>query len=436
MSRLQLIWSRLRSSFWFLPSLIFAASIAVAVGLIEADNTGAQSWMEGWPRIFGAGAAGARGMLSTIAGSMITIVGITFSMTLVTLALASSQYTSRILRNFMADRVTQIALGTFAGIYIYCLIVLRTIRGGENEFVPSVAVSFGVLLAIGGIGILIYFIHHIASSIQASSIIAAVTEETLASIDRLLPKKGDDAPQASPAQVPKSVALRWQPVYTDRIGYLQSVDTDALVAWAQANDAVVRMERGIGEFVAAGSVLVSFSSYTQSAGEHRGTFERAYNIDRYRTIDQDPGFGIRQIVDIALRALSPSVNDTTTAVMCVDYLSAILAHLTTRNFPPVGRCKDGKLVLIAKHPTFEFLLTESLDQIRGSGKGNPAILSRLVFAVEAVAAATDDSNYRKALHVNLQRIAEMGDSLESPCDRAEFEQLFARVDAVVSPDHV
>ena len=180
MNKLKRFWSNLRASFWFVPSLIVAVSIALAVALIEVDSTGSEQWLARWPRLFGAGAAGARGMLSTIAGSMMTVVGVTFSMTLVTLALASSQYTSRILRNFMRDRVTQVVLGIFAGIFTYCLIVLRTIRGGdEGGFVPSLAVSFGVVLAIGGIGVLIFFIHHIASSIQASSIIASVADETM-----------------------------------------------------------------------------------------------------------------------------------------------------------------------------------------------------------------------------------------------------------------
>jgi uncharacterized membrane protein len=138
----------------------------LAVGLIEADSSGSRDWMTDWPRLFGAGAAGARGMLATIAGSMMTVVGVTFSMTLMTLALASNQYTSRILRNFMRDRVTQVVLGIFAGIFTYCLIVLRTIRGGDdNGFIPSLSVAVSVVLAIGGIGALIFFIHHIAASI-------------------------------------------------------------------------------------------------------------------------------------------------------------------------------------------------------------------------------------------------------------------------------
>ena len=140
-----------------MPSLIVAVSIAFAVVLIGADSIQGDRWLARWPHLFGASAAGARGILSTIAGSMMTVVGITFSMTLVTLALASSQYTSRILRNFMRDRVTQVVLAIFAGIFTYCLIVLRTIRGGDAAgFIPSLAVTFGVVLAISGIGALIY----------------------------------------------------------------------------------------------------------------------------------------------------------------------------------------------------------------------------------------------------------------------------------------
>jgi len=190
MNKFKKLWSTLRSSFWFMPSLIVMVSIAFAVVLIDAESIGSDRWLARWPRLFGAGARGARDMMSTIAGSMMTVVGVTFSMILVVLALASSQYTSRILRNFMSSRVTQIVLGIFAGIFTCCLIVLRTIRGGnEGAFVPYLAVFFGFVLALGGVGALMFFIHHIASSIQASSIIASVAQETMAAIDRLFPER-------------------------------------------------------------------------------------------------------------------------------------------------------------------------------------------------------------------------------------------------------
>ena len=189
MNKIRRLWSNLQASFWLVPSLIVAVSIVFAVALIEVDSGGSELWLARWPRIFGAGVEGARGMLSTIAGSMMTVVGVTFSMILVVLALASSQYTSRILRNFMRSRITQVVLGIFAGIFTYSLIVLRTIRGGdEGAFVPSLALFFGFVLALGGVVALMFFIHHIASSIQASSIIASVAQDTIAAIDRLFPE--------------------------------------------------------------------------------------------------------------------------------------------------------------------------------------------------------------------------------------------------------
>src|SRR5688572_2519353 len=247
MTRLELLWSNLRNSFWFVPSLIFAASIALALGLIELDSGQARPWIERWPRVFGSGAGGARDVLSTIAGSMMTVVGVTFSMTLVTLALASSQYTSRILRNFMGDRITQVVLGMFGGIYIYCLIVLRTVRGGEDDYVPSLAVLFGVALAVGGIAILIFFIHHIATAIQASSIVESVTKETLSSIDRQYARMGtaeersDGKPSSLPARTPKEDDAK---LTSTRIGYIQSIDVSALMRIAEAHDTVIRIDRG------------------------------------------------------------------------------------------------------------------------------------------------------------------------------------------------
>src|SRR5665811_997101 len=197
MNKFRQLWSTLRSSFWFVPSLIVVLSVALAVALIEADSTGSDRLLAQWPRLFGAGAQGARAMMSTIAGSMMSVVGVTFSMILVVLALASSQYTSRILRNFMRSRVTQAVLGIFAGIFTYCLIVLRTIRSGdEGAFVPNLAVFFGFVMALVGVGTLMFFIHHIASSIQASSIIASIAEETNATIDLLFPEKLGHGPDA------------------------------------------------------------------------------------------------------------------------------------------------------------------------------------------------------------------------------------------------
>jgi uncharacterized membrane protein len=431
MNKLKRVWRGLRTSFWFVPSLIVAVSIVLAVVLIGADSTGNDQWLARWPRVFGAGAAGARGMLSTIAGSMMTVVGVTFSMVLVTLALASSQYTSRILRNFMRDRATQVVLGIFAGVFTYCLIVLRTIRGGdEGEFVPTLAVAFGVVLAIGGISVLIFFIHHIASSIQASSIIASVADETLVAIDRLFPGKLGNGPvdnEEVEALLPVE-NRNWQAVPAESNGYIQTVDDATLLRLARQHKTIVRMERGIGEFVVRGTTLASLALEEPPAEEIAAALQSAYSIDRHRTLEQDSAFGIRQIVDMALRALSPGINDTTTAVMCVDYLTAILGRAATRTIPSSHRYEDGELRVIAIGPTFASLVAGSFDQIRSSAQGNVAIMLRMLGALQTIASLTSNPGRRRTLSEQAQYVAELAErSLESPHERLRFESRLAHV---------
>jgi uncharacterized membrane protein len=430
MNRLKYLWTHLRASFWFLPAVIVAFSTVLAIGLIEVDSSGSQQWMEGWPRLFGAEAAGARGMLATVAGSMTTVVGVTFSMTLVALTLASSQYTSRVLRNFMSDHVTQVVLGVFGGIFTYCLIVLRTIRGGdESGFVPSLSVAFSVVLAIGGIGTLIFFIHHIASSIQASSIVAAVTKETLLAVDRLFPEKLGREPtndEAAPP-LPELAAGNWQTVMARCNGYLQGVDHEALLRLAREHKTIVRMECGIGEFVVQHTPLASLALEDPPEREVIDALRTAYTIDRYRTVHQDCAFGIRQLADMALRALSSGINDTTTAVMCVDYLTAILAKLAARNIPSSLRCEDGELRVISIGQTFDSLVAESFDEIRGSAEGNVALMIRMLDSFQTIASLTASPIRRRVLREQAEWTAEVARrSIKSPHDRSRFESRLAR----------
>jgi len=426
MNKLIQFWGDLRSSFWFMPFLMVAGSIAFAVVLIEVDSAGSDRWMSQWPRIFGIGAEGARQMLSTLAGSMMTVMGITFSMTLLALVLASSQYTSRILRNFMRSRVTQFTLGVFASTFAYCLIVLRTIRssGGVDEFVPSLAVFFAFVMSLGGVGVLIYFIHHIALSIQASSIIASVAQETNASIDRMLPKELDQESDEDEHRNHESLDERdWYPVPAAESGYIQSVDNDALLHQAEHSRSIVRMEHGIGAFVVQNTPLVSLTLTYSPDRTTIDALRAAYSIGRHRTVDQDPAFGIRQIVDMAIKALSPGINDTSTAVMCVDYLTSILARLVSRQFPPVRRYEGDTLRVVAIVPSFEGLLCEAFDQIRDSAEVNVAILARILGALDTIGSLTIRRSHIRALDEQVQLIAELVDRcIESSHDRARLER--------------
>jgi len=414
-----------------MPTLMVAASVALAVALVAMDSVGSDRWRAQWPRLFGATPEGARQLLATISGSMMTVMGVTFSMTLVALALASSQYTSRILRNFMRSRVTQSTLGIFAGIFAYCLIVLHTIRSGVGEavFVPGLALFFAFVLALGGVGVLIFFIHHIASSIQASSIIASVAEETIAVIDRLFPAKLGHAHEDDMDQVPQSLNERtWHPMPAKTDGYIQSVDSAALMRLAQDKKAVLRMERGIGEFVVEDTLLASLALEDPPDQETIAALNASYSVSSHRTVDQDPAFGVRQIVDMALKALSPGVNDTSTAVMCVDYLTAILARVGPRKFPALRGYDGDELRVIAKAPTFESLLSSAFDQIRRNAKGNVSVMSRMLGALDTIASQTDSPRRRLALCEQVQRIAELADrTIDSAHDRARIEERLMRV---------
>ncbi len=427
MLKLRQILSNLRASFWFVPSLIVLVSIILAIALIEADTAGSDLWLARWPRLFGVGAEGSRQMLSTLAGSMMTVLGVTFSMTLVALTLASSQYTSRILRIFMRSKITQITLGVFAGTYTYCLIVLRTIRSiGDVEFIPGLAVFFGFVLALGSVGVLIFFIHHIASSIQASSLIASVARETCSAIDRLFPgekEQGTEEKEEDEEQLLRLLNEKtWCAVPAEESGYIQSVDSEALLRLAREKKTIVRMECSIGDFVVQKTALASLDLEEDPDNETVTAINGAYNISIHRTIDQDPAFGVRQIVDIALKALSPGVNDTSTAVMCIDQLTSILAHLTDRQLPPSRLLKDGELRVITIVPTFESLLSDSFDQIRRSAAGNVSIMARIISALGNIASLTGSPHSRQALREQMQRIAELAErTIESPHDRTHIK---------------
>lgn len=408
-SALRHAWSSIQASFWFVPTAIVLGAVGLATLLIALDFTNQTHAVERWPLLFGAGAAGSRGLLMAVASSMITVAGVVFSITIVALSLTSSQYSPRVLRNFMGDRSNQAVLGVFVGIFAYCLVVLRTIRGGDEEgaFVPSLAVLGGLLLAFVGIGFLIFFIHHIAVSIQAASIIATAAQETIASIDLLFPQElGEDAEEAADGSGAAPLAGQtWSIVRAQGSGYIESVDGDALLSLARERGTILRMECGIGEFVVEGTPLLSVAGLSKVDEATTAAVCAAYFIRPHRTVQQDVAFGIRQIVDIALRALSPGINDTTTAVTCVHYLSAILARIVRRRVATPYRSDEGTLRVITRSPTFEALLAEAFDQIRHNAEGNLAVLIRQLQALEAIAEQTVSCRRKQALREHAELIA-------------------------------
>jgi len=440
---LRQMWIDLRTSFWFAPLLIVLAAIGLALLMVQYDFPVPQPFKQRWPRVFAIEADAARDLLSTIATSMLSVTGVTFSVTLVALSLTSSQFSTRILRMFMRSGMTHAALGVLSGVFAYCLVVLYAIRGSEGAAgVPALAVLGAFLLAIIGVGLLILFIHHIASSIQVVNIVSSLSAESLATIDLMYPQRrvataraghasdahagpapdpGPDADGGVALGVEAAMALLqgpWQVVPADVSGYVETADIEEFLRCARKCGRVVRMEVGIGDFVVEGTPLLSVNGRDALPPGISTALREAYTISQYRTAEQDPQFGIREIVDVALKALSASMNDTTTALTCIDYLSVILARLAPRHLTDSARSEQGQLRLIACGPGFGAFVSGAFDEIRESAGGNAVVLSRILRAIEVIARLTLEPTRLRVLREQIERIEEQAArKLESPAAR-------------------
>lgn len=392
-----------RYSMWPLPAIIMAGAVLLAVFALELDTRIDRDTLLRWPWLLSASSEGARGLLAAVAGAMITVAALTFSITVLVLSLGASQYTPRVIRTFMGSRLTQSVLGVFVGVFVYCVIVMRSLQGGSDALVPSIAVTVAVLLSITGVAFLVFFIHHIASSIQASTVVSSVSADTIKTIDAQFPDPVERNPLANDAvwRMNRAEQYEWFPVCSLRTGYLQTVDRDALIFFAKKYLLIIRMEKAPGEFVTRGLPIVSITAIPNS--EMIRKLNSLYSIGHFRTVEQDPGVGVRQLVDIALKAMSPAINDTTTAVMCIDFLSAILTRLAPRRIAPDPGFVNGELLLIPKGPDFGDFLHEAFGQIREHASGNVAIYVRLLEALEMLGCFTKDNSRKNDIadHVRL-----------------------------------
>jgi uncharacterized membrane protein len=312
-------------------------------------------------------------------------------------------------------------------------------------------VVVGIALAMGSVGVLIFFVHHIASSLQASTIVRRIADETLSAIDRVFPEGvGEEAPEGAGRAVIAAVgAGAWQPVRAATTGYVQSLDAGGLLALADEHDLVVRLVAPVGDFVVEGTPVAwtaphpsaTRASAARTNGAGSGPAEPAVRdgahvarriaglltISAFRTVEQDAAFGVRQLVDIALKALSPGINDTTTAVACVDYLGAVLVRLADRRIEASTRARDGVLRVIAPGPTFESLLRLAVDEIRQNAGGNVGVLARLFAMLSLVASCTASAERRRLIaeQIDLVREAVEG-TVTSPHDRERLRARAAR----------
>jgi len=428
-TRLFKYWDLLRSSFWFLPSLMAAGAVVLAFASVALDEIVTDKWLHALGWAYTGGAEGASVVLGTIAGSMITIAGVVFSMTLVTLSLASSQLGSRLLRNFMRDTTNQVVLGTFVATFVYCLLVLRTIRrADEIAFVPHLSVTIGVLFALVSLGVLIYFIHHVSISIQADEVVARVGKELVVGIERLFPEQvgqGQPRPaiEAHAGAIHEAFEREARPVGADGDGYLQLIDADALMALATQDDVLLRVERRPGQYVVAGRPLVMVWPGDRVTKEFAVRINSIFALGNQRTSAQDVEFAIHQLVEIAVRALSPSINDPFTAVACVDRLGSALCRLAQRDMPSTYRLDaQRRLRVVVAAVTFSGIVDAAFNQIRQYARSSATVTIRLLETIAVIAGAAHRLEDRAALRRHADLIVRGArEGLPEDEDRREAE---------------
>jgi len=442
MTRLLAWWERLRSTYWAVPSAMVAVSVVFSVVMVDVDRALTAQLLSELSWVFTGGPQGARAVLSTIAASMITVAGVTFSITIVALALASQQFGPRLLRNFLRDLGNQITLGTFVSTFTYCLLVLRTVRGTDDEqFVPHLAVTVGVVLAMLSLGVLIFFIHHIATSIQASQVIANVAADLDEAIDRLFPEQMGQGPGPDPRERTASGPPTFEGAHAIaavRGGYVQAVDSARLLKLAKETNLVLRLDSRPGTFVRSGTPLVSVAPPFTPADDVEESVRATFIIGAERTGTQDLGFFIDQLVELAVRALSPGINDPATARACVDRLEQALCHLAGRWKPSAYRHDDdGTLRIVASAVTFAGMVDLAFTEIARYGRSSVSVSCRLLEALRDLAPCVMHEEDRLAL---VRQAAFVGDRpavpFDNETDRAALADCYRAALSALDPPNV
>ncbi len=341
-------------------------------------------------------------MLSTIAGSTITVAGVVFSITLAAVTYASGQFGPRLLGNFMRDRGNQATLGIFVGTYLYCLVVLRTIRSAQeanadanglvrSAFVPHLAMFGALALAVASTAVLIYFVHHVTSGIHINNFIARVGGDLIVGIRRQ-ERAGRENPKKLEPPTLFALSHRFDATNT---GYIEAIDYDLLIKIASRNDLVLRPTRRAGDFVAEGWALLEAYSDETIGDEIREECVAAVSIGRQRTAQHDLQFGIDELVEIAARALSPGINDPFTAIACLDWLGAALGELASCPPPPTALTDDhGTARVVVRLQDFEDYLSAAFGQLRHYLVADPIARARAPHTLAGLASHVGDERQR------------------------------------------
>jgi uncharacterized membrane protein len=377
-AKLRRLLTILGDTFWLLPGAIVLLGVLGGLGMVAVDRSGMvpQRLIDS-PWLYNGGATGARTLLGAVASSTIGVAGTVFSITIAALSLAAGQMGPRLLRNFTRDRRNQLTLGIFLGTFSYALMVLRSVRThSEGEFIPHLALSLGILLAFVCVATLVFFVGHMAGRINVDTVVDLVSGEVQSAVRRLM------VTEAQPEPPPAAFWAGATCITDARRGYLQHLDEDGLADWAAGHDTAIRLLVRPGDFVFPGAAIAVLTKPVEGAG---AAIRNATALGGQRVSASDLEFAIRQLVEVAVRALSPGINDPHTAMSVLDRLGAALCDAVPSHLSTGVILRQGRPALVRPCVNYDGLTDSMFHMIRQNAAGSPAVLMRMLEVLTAVA---------------------------------------------------
>jgi uncharacterized membrane protein len=434
-------WRReaIRTNLWVVPTVVTAAALALFAVTYSVDRTAYDGHLKLPTWVLSGTADAARLTLATVAAAIITVVGIVFSITIVALTLASTQFGPRMLRNFVRDSGTQLTLGVFVATFCYTVITLVAVSPGPHgDFVPHLSITVVQVMTLADVGVLIYFLNHIATMIQLPVVIAGIAG-TLANEIAAQQRAGSFGLGASRGPSSEELLARLEEsgadIRTPRSGYLQVIRNESLLRIAASAEAVIYLPYRPGHFLVSGQVMARVwpagaASYVEQ------NLVRGHVTGPYRTLTQDISFGFDQLVEIALRALSPAVNDTFTAMTCIDWIGDCLCRISTSWRPQrIRRDATGHIRVIAYQADFDRLVERAFEKVRQASDGMPAVMIRQLESLAKIIDQTPDSVRRATLLRQAERIQQASlRTVAEAADRDDVTRRYEVVRAMVCPE--
>ncbi|MEW4486564.1 DUF2254 domain-containing protein [Thalassoglobus sp. JC818] len=391
-------WDRVRNSLWFIPTFGLVISLFAAVLMLNVDAT---VRAERLPSISWATttASAAMATMTTLAGSLVGVTGVVFSITMLTLAQTSSMYGSRLLRSFLNHNIAQVTLATFLGTSLYCFTILWAIRGDEDlgTFVPHLSVGVGLIGGMLSFVVFISFINHVAEAIQATNVVRSVAHDLSDAIDRLFPEEIGHSREDHQDASDEDAVSSGSTIRSTKEGYLQAIDGETLLHLARKEDLIIQLRCRPGDFLIKGMPIAAASA-TADADEINKEINQCFLVGSRRTPRQDVECAILELVEVAVRALSPGINDPQTAIACLNYLGASMAKLAQREFPdPCRRDKDGNIRVIAFPLRFPSAFSSAFEEIRRHAKTSFSVTVHLIRVIGVLAHQVRRTQDREAV---------------------------------------